>query len=116
MTDEQLTDLRLTRLEEQATGSRQMERDVDRLKIELPRLENSLKEFRGEATVRHEQLHASLTRLHKRLDDLAAEEHREQGAKAERARLGKWMIAAVSAGTAMAGVIVGIVALLLNNS
>lgn len=113
MTDDQLTDLRLTRLEEGAVNARQMERDVDLLKIEVPRLEASLKEFRGEASLRHDQLHASLTRLHARLDELAADEHREQGARNERARLGKWMVAAVGAGAALASVIVGALALFL---
>jgi hypothetical protein len=110
-----LVDLRLDRLEEQAVNSRQTEREVDRLKIEVPRLESAVGEFRAEAKIRHDQLHASITRLHQRLDELAADEHREQGARAERQKLGRWGMAMIGAGTALGGLLVGIASLVIQN-
>lgn len=109
MTEEQLVDLRLERLEKQAEGARSTERDVDRLKIEMPRLEQAVGEFRSEATIRHEQLHASLVRLHQRFDDMVKDDYREQGARDERARLGKWLVTAVVASSGLAAAIVAVV-------
>jgi DNA repair exonuclease SbcCD ATPase subunit len=119
LTDDQLTEMRLKRAEdtlEQHSGvGRQLERDVDRLKIELPRMESALQEHRAESALRHNELHKSLSRLHERLDELAADDHRDQGARNERARLGKWMIAAVGAGSAAAGAIVGLLSLVIQH-
>lgn len=114
MTDSELTEHRLKMLEDVALGFRQTERDVDLMKASLARFEAMLVEVKTEATGRSDTLHASLARLHQRFDDLAAEEHREQGAQAERKRLGTRFIAAVGVGTAVGGLLVGVAQFLLS--
>jgi hypothetical protein len=113
LTQSELTEHRLKMLEQQAEGSRQVERDVDLLKATMARFEALLVEVKTEASSRSDQLHTSLSRLHQRFDDLAKEEHIEQGAKAERQRLGRVMVLCVTAGTAVGGVLVGVASLLI---
>lgn len=120
MTSDEATRLRLERLEERqdelAVSGRQAERDVDRLKIELPRLEAALEKLGAEASTRHGELHRSLVRLHQRFDEVAADEHRAEGARSERNRLGKWIVVAVSAASAVTGAIVGVLELVLQHA
>jgi hypothetical protein len=100
-------------LEQQAEGGRQMERDVDLLKVSMTRFEAMLVEVRTESASRAEQLHTSLARLHQRFNDFSTEENIERGAKSERQRLGRLMVVAVTCGTAVGALLVGLASLLI---
>lgn len=108
-----LTEHRLKQLEAVARGARHVERQVDLLNVSVQALQGTLAEQKAESGARDEQLHSSLARLHARLDQLAADENREQGAKDERDRLGRWLIAAVGASAAISSVVVTVAALAL---
>lgn len=113
LTPDELTEHRLKELEATAVAAHATERAVDHLSLAVGRFEGMLLEVRTEARKNDDHTRGSLAALHRRLDDLAADEQREQGAKAERARFRGWVFAAVGAGTAFAGVVIGVLTLVL---
>lgn len=113
MTGDDLIEHRLKQLEDIAAGTRSTERDVDLLKVQATRLESLIVEIRTEVRERDTHTRASLARLHSRFDDLAADEHREQGAAAARASIWRTVAATIASVTAIAGVVVGVMAVIL---
>lgn len=87
VTEDALIQHRLKELEEFATGARQVERDVDTMKIALNRLEQSITEIQTEMRSNSEQTAKSLARLHERLDQTLREQAREEGREQGRAEV-----------------------------
>lgn len=115
LTGDQLTDHRLKALEEYVPGILQAQRDVDLLKAAVARFEAGLEGSRAEAAAHNQQLQGSLSRLHTRLEQLSTDEAREQGAKAERGRMFRWVFAAVTVASGLAGAIAAVLAVALGS-
>lgn len=75
MTNDELIKHRLHELEQFATGARQIERDVDTLKITTGAMEKTLTEIKTEVR----SLSSSVGGLYKRLDEALREQAREEG-------------------------------------
>ena len=116
MTDaerDRLTEHRLKTLEDLALGYRQTERQTDLLSVAVARFETTLAEVRAEASARDEHANRSLARIHARLDELTVDEAREDGARAERSRLGRLIVVAVATSSSAAGAISALIALVV---
>lgn len=113
MTQDELTQHRLQTLEKIAEGARQTERQVDLLSAAVARFEAALAAQEAATLTRDTHMRESLGRLHQRLDAIVQVERVEEGARSERARLGRWLLAAVGASTALASVIVAAIAQLI---
>jgi hypothetical protein len=113
MTEDQLVEHRLKQLEQATSGFRNAERRVDLLEIAVSRFETGQAEIRTEAATRDEHTRGSLARLHERLDELAADEHRDQGARAARVQIARIVAATFAAITAIVAAVVGVVALVM---
>lgn len=129
VTGDDLTEYRLQELEKVATGARQVERDVDTLKLVTANIENTLTEFKAEVRARDEHTQASLARLHERLDQSiqaqqerlneistgeAREEGRKAGAKDAQMRTGKVVAVTLTLVIAFGALVVGTLTLILN--
>lgn len=113
MTEDQLVEHRLKQLEQIATGSRQSERRIDLLEIAVSRFETGQVELRTEVRERDAHNTASLARLHQRLDELSADENREQGAKDARTQIWRIVAATIASTAAIVGAVVGVLAVVL---
>lgn len=122
---EQLIEHRVVALEATAAGARQVERDVDHLKLIATHTQETLTEFKAEVRERDVHHSRSLERLHERLDetlqavqaqvaDLVQAAAREDGAQAARRGMWKSLPVLMSASAAVVGVIVALLALILN--
>lgn len=109
MTGDQLTEHRLAMLEKFAEGTRQTERQVDLLSAAVARFEAQLAATDASALTRDSHMRESMARLHARLDELDRDEQIEEGARSERARLGRWLIATVAASAGFTSAIVALV-------
>lgn len=118
MTDDALIKHRLEKLEEIGVGARETERRVDGLSISLGAIEKTVIETQTEMRQRDERTHASLARLHQRLDDITTaesfEKGREAGAKASQTRVGKVVLGTVMATIAFGAFVVGLLTLVLH--
>lgn len=126
MTDDQLTDLRLERLEELQPVVRSTERDVDLLKLEQGTLKGMLAKLDGAMVERDAHVRVSITAVHRRLDQFhellrevvkadAREEGRAAGEKAGRTdtlKIVGWTVMATIGGS---GLVVGLLQLVLHH-
>lgn len=113
MSPDAVTELRLKQLEETAIGARATERAVDHLQISMGRFEGLLVKMEQQITDNDKNSRLSLARLHERLDEIAGEDQREAGAKAERVRLARFVAGLVAANAAVVGMVVGVLTLIL---
>lgn len=128
VTESELTEHRLKALEDLGVGSRETERRVDGLSISMTSIEKTVIETQTEMRERDARTHASLTRLHQRLDEGlsafqaqlnaittadAREQGREEGAKAASTRTWKVVAATLTIAIAFGALVVGILTLIL---
>lgn len=118
VTNDQLIQHRLKVLEEIGVGARETERRVDGLALTLAQVEKTVTETQTEMRTRDERTHASLARLHARLDEVVQADAREAGREAGRheAQTRTWKVVAysVTATIALGGLAVGVLQLALS--
>lgn len=88
VTNDELIKHRLKELEDFATGGRQMERDVDTLKVTVASMQGTLTEIQTELRKNDERTSQTLARLHQRLDAAMTEKAKEDGRAEGRAEAG----------------------------
>lgn len=117
MSPDDLTEHRLKVLEDLGVGSRETERRVDGLSLTVAQIEKTVTETQAEMRTRDERTHASLARLHQRLDDITTaesfEEGRVAGAKSAWSRTWKVIGFTVMATISFGGLVVGALTLVL---
>lgn len=112
-----LTEHRLKVLEDLGVGSRETERRVDGLALTVAQIEKTVTETQTEMRTRDVQTHASLARLHQRLDAITTAESFEEGRLAgEKSAWAKtWKVVGwtVMATIAFGALVVGVLTLVL---
>jgi hypothetical protein len=128
---EQLLEHRVKALEESTVNARQVERDVDHLKLLATHIESSLARFEAATRERDEHHGRSLERLHERVDEalqavrdeqqatraevveLKTAKAREDGARDERRRMWTSVPVLASATVALGAFVVALLTLIL---
>jgi hypothetical protein len=118
VTGDDLTEYRLKTLEDVAVGARQVERDVDTLKLSTTHLEAEMAALVAELRERDDHTRKSLARIHERLDEITTAESFEKGREAGEAsastRTGRIVAVTLTLAIAFAGLIVALLTLVLH--
>lgn len=115
VTEDALTRHRLEELEKMAIGWREAERRVDALGLAIAAVEKTTTQIASESRSRDERTHASLARLHTRLDEITTaesfEKGREAGELSARSRTWKIVAATLTIAIAFGALMVGVLTL-----